>query len=318
MALRPYHPDLVTVMADGPRNIYRVEPRLPNQPPSARGNRAARDVLHFPNLVYDGERSLSTLSAAGNALGYKRAMDEFAREFYESGLQVDYLLSMPNAPTGDQIKAIKKFVQQSAHGSANSKFPLVLSKDTKAEKLNMTPRDSYLLELSDFRSKEIAQAFGVPNVLLNEDPKTQAVAKATNEVVDLFVRTTLAPIAHRIEQELERKLSPFNEARRYRFDWSLLLQANQQARYASYAQALGGQPWLAVNDVRRREGLEPMDGEEFDRPALQPGTPGTPPPQRQDDDGGDEGVDAPPESPDDGEDEGNPFATLDKRVLRGV
>ena len=183
------------------------------------------------------------------------------------------MISMPGSPTADQLKAIKKFALQGDHGTAASKFPLVLSKDTKVEKLNMSPRDSYLLELSDFRSKEVAQAFGVPNILLNEDPKTQAVAKATHEVVDLFVRTTLAPLGHRIEQELERKLAPFNQRRRYRWDWDKLLTANQVQRYDAYSKALGGQPWLSPNDVREMEGKEPIPDEAFDRPGMQPGTP---------------------------------------------
>ena len=68
IALRPYHPEHVDVVAQGPRNVYRVSPMLSNQPPAATGYKQAREVLHFPNLCFDGERSLSTLSAAGNAL----------------------------------------------------------------------------------------------------------------------------------------------------------------------------------------------------------------------------------------------------------
>ena len=289
LALRPYHPRNVEPMANGPRNVYRVSARLPNQPASATGVKQAREVLHLPNLLFDGERSCSNLSAAGNALGYKRAMDEFSKAFYAGGLQSDYALSVPEQLTNEQLMQVKAHVEQTAHGTENSRTPLVLSKDTVFHKLSITPRDAFLLELTDFRSKEIRQAFGIPNAMMNEDPKTAGVAKAVSEMVDFFVRTTLAPIAMRIQQELERKLAPTNEMRRYRFDWDHLLKANMQARFAAYSSALGGQSWLSVNDIRRREGLPAIDDPAYDRPSMAPGTPGGGPGLPADPSGDDEG-----------------------------
>ena len=83
-----------------------------------------------------------------------------------------------------------------------------------------------------------------------------------------FVNDCLRPWATKDEQELGRKLLLEREkgVLKLRYNFDELLRGDTTARYAAYNTGLQG-GWLTRNEVRRKEGLPPIDGGDV---ALQP------------------------------------------------
>ena len=278
VALVPYHPDCVTIVRQRLRGgsagrFLQYHMTSQDGPGSDTGRFRQSDVLHFKGSLWRGDggdyRSQSVLSAALPALGFKAAMDKYASGAYSSGLLQQFVIKTRSKPSDiAQMKHIKEWVKANHGGLKNSNFPLLIGKDDDIRPLTVTPRDGMLLELEEFRSIEIAKAFGVPNAMLNLDPKA-GQGKTTAELVRLFLRTSVAELLRRIEAELNAKLPLRGRAQ---FDTSGVLRADPQARAAAISTALGGQPWMTVNEAREREGLPSLPDAEYDMVIPMPGS----------------------------------------------
>lgn len=274
-ALIPAHPDYVEIQTrPGSRLLfYRVtDPRGETEPRTI----PMRDILHFKGfgwrgLAAHGEdyKSPSVLSAALDSVAFKNEMNRFASVQYRRGLMQSFVIKTKSMFADKaQLGQIKNFVRDSYGGTENSGMPLLVGQNDDVKPLTIAPKDAAMIELFDFRTTEIARAFGVPNALLNETPKA-GQGKTTTELVRLFVRTTVAPLIRRMEAELNAKL-PFTG--KAEFDMSGVLRSDPQARAAVLSSALGGQPWMTINEARASEGLTSLDDDAYDMIQSMPGT----------------------------------------------
>ena len=298
-SIKPFAPQSVTPMIDGDRIGYQMVDQLPSYNNRGSGNvihAPGRDVIHFKNMTQDGLKGISTLSAAASSLDYKYWMDRFSRTFYQRGLHSQVAIGAEQAFTEEDAKYVKEQFLANARDTREALAPIVLGKNAKIMQLGISPRDALLIELEEFRSVEIARAFGVPDVLLNMAQKVQAVGKATDEIVRFFGHFTIKPKLNRMQAELSRKLAPLGK-KEYKFRFEAKGSLGDEV--AALSTALGGQPWMTINEARQRAGLPKLDGEEYDTPRMMPGTPGGGPGMPQNPGDGD---DAPIE-PGDGEDD---------------
>ena len=275
--IKPFHPESVEPYVKDDMMVYRMYDRLPMENNyDSNGKplyKPARDVLHFKNSTQDGLRGRSTLFAACNSLDYKAYMDRFSMNFWRKGLHSQIAIRTEAKLTDEEARIIKEQFIENAEGSRKNLFPIVLGKTGHVEKLGITPRDAQMMELEDFRSVEIARAFGVPDVLLNMNQKVQAVGKATSEVVRFFNHFTIRPKLHRMSCEISVKLAPKGR-RTYCFKPEISSAADE---VQAISVALGGQPFMTVNEARMREGLTRLTDAKYDVPSLMPGTPGAGP-----------------------------------------
>jgi len=73
-----------------------------------------------------------------------------------------------------------------------------------------------------------------------------------------FQRNTILPWVKRWESELNRKLFPTESEYYIRFNMEGLLRGDIRSRYESYS--VGRQwGWLSVNDIRKHEGMDPLE-----------------------------------------------------------
>jgi hypothetical protein len=124
------------------------------------------------------------------------------------------------------------------------------------------------LESRGFSVKQIANILGVPPHLLGEGAAGEKSLESENQS---FLDHSLDPWLDAFEDECERKLLTETEQRSYKvcveFDRSRLLKTDLLSRYEAYA--IGRQwGWISVNDIRKEEGDESIDGGDV---YLQPG-----------------------------------------------
>lgn len=269
----------------------------------------AADMLHFPGLGFNGERSMSVIQyAAHNAIGIAIAGDQHSGNALATGLTSRVALEAPAGTRLDdeQVENLRKqFIERygmSPTGGPNSALPLILTNGLKANALTINAVDAQLIESRKFQVVDIARAFGVPPFMIGETEKSTSWGSGLEQQVLGFVKFTLQPILRRIEQELNRKIWPTRERYFTEFNVNGLLRGDAKSRADFYRAALGGAQgdgWMGVDEVRKLENLPPAEDETiYKAPRKTDATPSDDAPAGA---GSDKSVVADPAIPDDPE-----------------
>lgn len=238
------------------------------------------DMLHFPNICWDGKQGLSTISAGAQAMNLAINAEESASQMFKGGMVNDIALTYPNKMSPDAQELLREHIAQRHSGSANHHKPLILTQGGDVKTLNMNAGDAQLIESRQFSVVDICRFFGVPPVMIGETDKTTSFGSGVEQMARWFVTFTLNDHFTDIEQELKRKLFKNSDYFAY-FNESELTRGDTKAQSEYFKAALGNtqQPgWLTPNQVRRQIG-EPPDGkkesDELFMPdkAAQSGTP---------------------------------------------
>ena len=186
-----------------------------------------------------------------DALGLARAAQDFAADFFGSNGASMGILTSEQPLKPEQIAAVRNS-WQGTQGLGIRVLPFLF----KFQKLNITPDEGQMMQTRKLSQENIAQLFGVPTGLLSMDSNV-TYSNQENQAIQ-FVRNTIAPLVRRFEQEIELKLTGRPDLR-IRFDLSDLLRGDTSARAAFYHQAVTD-GILSINEVRAREGLNPIPG----------------------------------------------------------
>ena len=233
------------------------------------------DMIHVPNFGFNGVRSPSVLEAgAAHALGLHISMEEFSNDFFEKGALQRHVIMKEGNWTEEQKESIRtQWEQRYAKGTRAKNLPMVFDRTVDLKQLTINSSDAQLLESRQFQITDIARAFGLPSFMINQEQKTTSWGSGVSEIGQVFLRYTLMAHINRITAEFNRKLFKRRQDR-LSMDFSSLVKATMKDRYQSYAMALGGSSkpgWQTVNEIRLIEGLDKVDGEEYDKPFVPSG-----------------------------------------------
>jgi len=220
------------------------------------------DILHIPNINFDGKVGMSTVAAGAQAMGLALSAEESAAKLFENGMVSQLALTYPQKLTADAQDKLREHLANRYQGAGNHHRPLILTEGGKAEKLALNAEDAQLLETRQFSVIDIARFFGVPPVMIGETEKTSSWGSGVEQMARWFVMFTLNDHLTDIEQEVAVKLFP-NSDFRAEFDETELTRGDTKTRAEYFKAALGGTQnpgWMTQNDVRQAEGLSPMDG----------------------------------------------------------
>jgi HK97 family phage portal protein len=163
----------------------------------------AENMLHLVGLSMDGIVGLSPVQTCKNAFGLSLAAEKFGAQFFGSGARATGVLSHPGTLDAEAYENLKKSVREWATGETALR-PIILEEGMKWEQITINPNDAQFLATRQFQRSEIAALYRVPLHLL------QDLQRATNNNIEHqsldYVRYCLAPLAVRIEQEINRKL----------------------------------------------------------------------------------------------------------------
>lgn len=225
------------------------------------------DILHFPGYGFNGLRSMSVISwgakqAAGNAI----AMDEFSGRFFADGAHHSVILKTPKKMSDEQITSLQTAYTNKYSGLRNAhRIPLVLTEGMEPSDVGMSVKDSQLLDARNFQVRDIARAFQVPPHMIGDSTGNTAWGTGLESFGKAFVMYTLNTHLVRNEQEIKRKLF-MGTGIHPEFDREALAQADLKALSDYYRAALGGpgtgKGWMTPNEVRERQYLPAMEGED--------------------------------------------------------
>ncbi len=249
--LRPMHPSRVRVLdqrADGGL-IYEYR-----RPGSERVEILGQErVLHFRDISTDGISGLEMYRLIRNVVGVGLLAEQHASTFLRKGARVAGLL-VPSAPLKKEDREALRDSINADFGGATATGTLgILPHGVELKTLSLSNREGQVLELADQVVGMILRFLGVPGVVVGYADKTATYASAEAFFEKGGIKHCVLPILVNMEAEEEKALLVSGSGLQIKHNLDALTRANLADRYAAYSKALGGAPFLSVNDVRGQE-----------------------------------------------------------------
>ncbi len=248
--LIPVHPDRVEVKVYKDEKFYTID----------QGKETFDDteMIHILGLSFDGIIGKSVIEAARESIGLGLAADQFGGSFFGNGANVSAILTHPGRLSDEAYKRLMASWARRYSGLDNAHKTAILEEGMNLQKVSISPQESQFLETRKFGVEDIARFFRIPLAYLGSLENSSTRANIEEQGIQ-FQRNTVLPWVKRWEAEFNRKLFPGQEDYFIRMNMDGLLRGDISSRYSSYAVARQW-GWMSVNDIRKYESLEPIDG----------------------------------------------------------
>lgn len=220
---------------------------------------APEDIVHLkyadPINAYTGQ---SPLKPAQTRVSTEQFATQFQRDFFLNSARPDAVIKNPNSTlTTEQKEDIREGWNKRHGGPGNTSKIAILEGGLEYQLISITQKDMDFIEGLKMTRDDILVAFSVPKpIVAITDDVNLANAKTAMEI---FLRETIKP-------EIEFLVEKMNELLVYPdFDDTLFLEfedptpANRELELKEYSEGLANK-YLLINEVRQREGLEPITG----------------------------------------------------------
>jgi len=214
--------------------------------------RPGLDVVWIAGDVAErGDLGVSPLERCRRAVDYLCALYDMAGSFWEAGFP-SVAIEVPHRLNAVQAAELK---QRVVAGWARRHEPVVVDSDANIKQVGSNAVEADLVRSIEVANCEIARAMRVVPSLLGL-PSGDSLTYATQEgEFRKWLAVGLGGYLWRVEAAFS-DLRPHGTAAR--FDTLELQRADHAARYAAWATALGGAPFMTVDEVRAVEGLGPL------------------------------------------------------------
>lgn len=220
-----------------------------------------KDMIHFVMFSYDGIKGLSVLQNAARSIGIAQASENAAKSFYDNGMMINGILKIQGPVSQKQREDIRSAWNETY--TANGSGLAILQGNMDYQAIQLSAKDSQMLESRQYSVTDIARFFGISPVLLG-DLSAKTNLNTFEALQNDFLVHTLQPYVTMIENELNRKLlSPTED------NLSIILETNEILRIdktaqSSYYSSLITNGVLSINEVRKEIGYNGI-GEEGDK-----------------------------------------------------
>jgi HK97 family phage portal protein len=223
------------------------------------------EVMHITELRRPGQlKGVSRVDYLKESLGLARALEEFSSRFFGSGSVTDIVIEAPGNLTREQARDLADGWEEHHRGLRRAHRPGVLGGGAKVTKIGVDPEDSQLLASRQFAVEDICRMFRVPPHMLGvTTPGSMSYASVEQNAIQ-WVRFSVTPIVARLEAAYSTLLP---SAQFVKFNLDSLLRGDTQTRFSAYSTGLQS-GFMSVNDVRRLEDMEPVDGGDMVRVPL--------------------------------------------------
>lgn len=124
------------------------------------------NVQHIRGYVPPGGvTGMSVVATMGRTLGLALGAEEAGQKFYEQGMMMSGVLSVPQMPAETSSEIVDRLRDQMAGryaGTGNAGKPLVLLGGTEWKQITVSPTDAQYLQTREFQVEEICRWFRVP------------------------------------------------------------------------------------------------------------------------------------------------------------
>lgn len=222
------------------------------------------DIIHLKRLSLDGYKGINPIDTASESVGIAKASNEWLGSYYGNGTTTGDVLEVAGQLDKGAKDAIRSAWSEANSGLDNAKKVAILDMGMTYKPMNVNKIvDMDFINTQKFYSvEEVARLFNMPSTMLGD------LSKATFSNVEnlnlLYYKNTISPILCGIENELDDKLLLEDENTFTNFDMSEELRGDTEAR-VNYYKELQSMGALSPNEVRVKEGLEPINDTNMDK-----------------------------------------------------
>jgi HK97 family phage portal protein len=228
------------------------------------------DILHVVGPSADGMLGEAAIHRMRDLIGMELELQEFTSRFFANNCRPAGVLSMPGRLSAEGANRLREAFARVHSGAQGAGKVAILEEGLKYDAISTNAKDSDLDSMKKFCRQQIAAAFNVPSHRVGDnDGVSYSSAEQANAV---FVQSTLAGWAARLEQEVNRKLLKRGDDVTTRISFDDLLRGDMSTRFSAYAVAVTN-GILTPNEIREREGLPAVEGGESIRLPLNTSTP---------------------------------------------
>ena len=221
------------------------------------------EIMHVPGFTMPGEHlGVGLLQAQRQGLGMSIAVNEYAARYFNGGGTPSLVVHTENPDLSQEDADVIKQKIMMQYGG-RSREPLIAG-GLKIEKMNEDADKSQLVESRQFDLTEIANMLGIPPYYLGAPNSSRTYSNVQEEQLQLL-RFALFPWMIRFEQAFS-DLLPRGQVAKFNVD--AFLRADTLTRYQAHEIGLRS-GFLTVDDVRKIEDLEPLEGAEEDTGPLE-------------------------------------------------
>lgn len=235
------------------------------------GNRFAvspANMLHFKLFSQDGINAMSPVEYQAETMGLAKAAQDWSAHFMrKGGFTGGYVIYEQFLTADQQAQVMAKFPDVRKGDAADIGKMAILQGNPKIVPAGLSQKDSQFIESQQFQEEALAGIWGVPLWLANRASKTSIMGSNLEQQKSGFVTFGLKPYLDAIEDEFNDKLFAGTD-RFVEFVVEGLLRADSAGRATYYTAALGGSGgsgWMAINEVREKENLPPLDGDQYNQ-----------------------------------------------------
>ncbi|MCV4290981.1 phage portal protein [Pseudomonas capsici] len=226
------------------------------------------NMLHFKLFSLDGVVGLSPLEHQAETMGLAKAGQQWSARFMrKGGFTGGYVVYEQFLTEAQQTQIMAKFPDVRKADTDDIGKMAVLQGGPKIIPAGITQKDAQFIESQQFQEEALAGIYGVPLWLANRAGKTSIMGSNLEQQLIGFITFGLKPYIDTIEDELNSKL--FGGTGRFvEFVVEGLMRADSAGRATYYSGALGGSGgsgWMTINEVRAKENLPPLEGDEYNR-----------------------------------------------------
>lgn len=217
------------------------------------------DIVHIRDVVRPGQiKGISRTETLKQSFGLHAALDEYAQRFFGNGASTAGIIEFPGNLTAEQAKNLADgFDARHANRGKRSHKTGVLSGGAKYVQTSVDPDKTQSIESRRLEIESIARVFNIPFSFLV--PGTSTFASQEQQSLN-FVKFCIRPLVEKIEGALSPLMARTEGGENAYVAFTLdgLLRADYSTRMSGYSTGLQA-GFYSVNDIRRLEGLRPID-----------------------------------------------------------
>jgi HK97 family phage portal protein len=220
-------------------------------------------ILHLRGPSWNGYLGMETVQLAREAIGLAITTEETHASLHANGAQPGGILSVKGKLDDAAKQKLKTAWQAFQGGVSNHYKTAVLDVESTWTPLGMNGVDSQHLETRRFQIEEICRAMRVfPQMVMHTD-KTSTFASAEAFFLS-HVTHSLMPWVTRWQEALNHSLFAKTPNLHVKLSTADMLRGSSSEKASFYMQALGGArgetAYMTRNEVRKLEGLNPIEG----------------------------------------------------------
>jgi HK97 family phage portal protein len=230
------------------------------------------DMLHMKNISVDGYLGLSPIAVAQDVVGLALATQQHGSILFRQGGQVSGVVSHPGKLSKEASDRIAESWRSTYGGVQNAHRVAILEEGMKFDKISMTNEDAQFLATRQFQVLDICRLFRVPPHKIADF--SRATWSNLQQSQQQYRDDCLTSHTDQLQELLGDQLFFDDERDRLQVHWDYtpMLQGDTNQRFTAYQIALNN-GFLSRNEVRMREGLNPVPGGDDFRVPLNTGDP---------------------------------------------